>query len=41
MKLIEFTLIPENEKDGGLITNPDDNILKTQFYGCGCFWFQK
>lgn len=39
--LKEFTLIPENEKDGGLITNPSDELLSTQVCGCGCFWFTK
>lgn len=41
MELKEFALIPEDENDGGLIVNPDDNLLNKQFYACGCFWFQK
>jgi hypothetical protein len=40
-KLIEFCLIPDNEKDGGLIVNPDKNLLNKQTYGCGCYWFKK
>lgn len=41
MELMEFSLIPENEKDGGLVTAPSDGLLSKQFYGCGCFWFKK
>jgi SAM-dependent methyltransferase len=40
-QLKEFALIPEDEKDGGLIINPDSDIISKQNYGCGCFWFQK
>lgn len=40
-ELIEFTLIPENEVDGGLVTNPSDEFLNKQKYACGCFWFKK
>ncbi|TCD12757.1 DUF268 domain-containing protein [Pedobacter frigidisoli] len=39
--LKEFSLIPENEMDGGLIIDPSDELLSKQFYGCGCFWFTK
>lgn len=41
MELMEFTLIPEDENDGGLVVNPSDDLLRKQFYGCGCFWFKK
>jgi hypothetical protein len=41
LKLKEFTLIPENEKDGGLIENPSDELLSEQRYACGCFVFTK
>jgi hypothetical protein len=41
LHLKEFTVIPENEQDGGLITDPDDNLLRHQKYACGCFWFTK
>jgi hypothetical protein len=41
LKLKEFTLIPENEADGGLVTNPGEELLARQRYGCGCFWFIK
>lgn len=41
LKLVEFTLIPEDEKDGGLIVNPQKELLDRQEYACGCFWFTK
>ena len=41
MELKEFTLIPEDGKDGGLVTNPSDQLLASQTFGCGCFWFRK
>ena len=40
-ELIEFTLIPDDKKLGGLIVNPSDDILQKQSYGCGCFYFIK
>lgn len=41
MELMEFALIPEDENDGGLVVNPSEDLLRKQFYGCGCFWFKK
>ena len=41
MELMDFTLIPEDGKDGGLVSDPPDELLERQFYGCGCFWFKK
>jgi hypothetical protein len=41
LELVEFTLIPEDEKDGGLVTDPSPQLLSRQHYGCGCFWFRK
>jgi SAM-dependent methyltransferase len=41
LELKEFTLIPEDEADGGLVVNPSKELLEKQFYGCGCFWFTK
>lgn len=41
MKLMEFTLIPEDGADGGLVTDPSDALLAKQGFGCGCFWFRK
>ncbi|MDB5132556.1 MAG: hypothetical protein JWR02_2305 [Mucilaginibacter sp.] len=41
LKLKEFCLIPENEADGGLVVNPNDDLMTRQVYACGCFWFTK
>jgi SAM-dependent methyltransferase len=41
LELNEFALIPEDGKDGGLIIDPTPQLLATQSYGCGCFWFTK
>lgn len=37
----EFSLIPDNEQDGGLILQATEAQSDLQFYGCGCFWFVK
>jgi SAM-dependent methyltransferase len=39
--LKEFSLVPDSEKDGGLIQNASPEISDQQNYGCGCFWFVK
>lgn len=41
LNLREFTLIPELESDGGLISDPNNKLLNKQTYACGCFWFTK
>jgi hypothetical protein len=41
LSLKEFVLIPEDEKDGGLVKNPTLELLSRQRYACGCFWFVK
>lgn len=41
LTLNEFTLIPEDENDGGLVQNPSAELLAKQNYGCGCFIFEK
>ena len=40
-ELVEFALIPETAADGGLVVNPDEKLIQTQNYACGCFWFKK
>lgn len=37
----EFALIPDSEDVGGLIRNADPKLVRSQRYGCGCFWLQK
>lgn len=41
LRLKEFSLIPESEKDGGLIRNADKKLLDKESYACGCFLFTK
>lgn len=41
LKLVEFTLIPENHTRGDLITNASEASANNENYGCGCFHFQK
>jgi hypothetical protein len=41
VKLKEFSLIPDNAHEVGMIINADPDIVKTQNYACGCFWFKK
>lgn len=41
LTLKEFTLIPDNPIDGGLILWPSDELLENQSYACGCFLFKK
>ncbi len=41
LKLKEFTLIPDNANETGMIINAEKNLADAQDYGCGCFWFQK
>ncbi|WP_367865131.1 DUF268 domain-containing protein [Pedobacter sp. WC2423] len=41
LELKEFAFIPEEGKDGGLIVDPDQQLLARQFCGCGCFHFIK
>jgi len=41
LELIEFSLVPDNPEDGGLIRNAMPDAVNTQKYGCGCFLFRK
>jgi hypothetical protein len=41
LNLVEFSLIPDNAIDIGIIKNADSNLVESQSYGCGCFWFKK
>ncbi len=40
-KLKEFALIPDNGDIEGIIYNASQEMVNTQNYGCGCFWFEK
>jgi SAM-dependent methyltransferase len=41
LELKEFCLVPDKQKDGGLIANATKEMADDQRYGCGCFWFTK
>jgi SAM-dependent methyltransferase len=41
LQLVDFSLIPEDENDGGLVSDPSNQLLAEQVYGCGCFHFTK
>jgi hypothetical protein len=41
MELVEFSMIPDNGLEVGLINNADPQLVQTQNYACGCFWFIK
>lgn len=41
LTLREFSLIPDNESDGGIVVDPSTELLNRQKYGCGCFMFSK
>ena len=41
LELVEFSLVPDDPYDGGLIENADINIVSSQNYGCGLFHFNK
>lgn len=41
LTLKEFSLIPDNAIDKGVIYNATEEQSNRQTYGCGCFWFVK
>lgn len=41
LKLKEFSLIPDNALQTGIIYNATEKQSDKQEYGCGCFWFVK
>jgi len=40
-ELINFTLIPDDTIQNGIINNATSEDVERQEYGCGCFWFKK
>jgi SAM-dependent methyltransferase len=40
-ELVEYSLIPDDQKVGGLIRFADPGLTEKQRYGCGCFLFKK
>lgn len=41
LTLQDFSLIPDNALDIGMISPATKDQADTQRYGCGCFWFKK
>ncbi len=41
LKLKEFSLIPDNAREMGMVYDASKELADVQNYGCGCFWFQK
>ena len=41
MELKEFSLIPDDALEIGVIFNATEKDSDKQEYGCGCFWFIK
>ncbi len=41
LELMDFALIPEARKNGGLIEHATKEMADAQTYGCGCFWFTR
>jgi len=41
LEVEEFSLIPEDPADGGLVKWPSEELLSKQKYGCGCFLLRK
>lgn len=40
-ELLQFALIPDSDREGGLAIDPSESLADAQRYGCGCFWFRK
>lgn len=41
LELREFSLIPDNEGQDGLLVDAPPKLADSQDYGCGCFWFRR
>ncbi len=41
LKLVEFSMVPDDFKKHGLILNADPSTVKDQDWACGCFVFTK
>jgi len=41
LQLHEFSLIPDNGYEAGIIHNASASVANAQTYGCGCFWFKR
>jgi SAM-dependent methyltransferase len=41
LSLAEFALIPDDERQGGLMVGADPALVCDQRYACGCFWLRR
>lgn len=41
LELVEFSLIPDDGREHGLVRHATEELANAQHYGCGCFWFRK
>jgi len=41
LKLVEFSLLTDDENESSWINNAAEDIANKQNYGCGCFWFRR
>ncbi len=39
LELKDFAPIPDRREQGGLIHDASEDLVNSQEYGCGCFWF--
>jgi len=41
LHLMEFALIPDGPAPDGYLVGQNDELVRSQEYGCGCYWFRK
>lgn len=41
LQLKEFSLVPDDFEQFGLVSNASEELANQQHWGCGCFWFTK
>jgi hypothetical protein len=41
LHLQEFALIPDDPKNGDLVHGATEQLIDSQTYACGCYWFKK
>jgi SAM-dependent methyltransferase len=41
MELVEFSMVPDDGLETGIIFNAAPELVEEQDYACGCFWFKK
>jgi hypothetical protein len=41
MELIDFSMVPDDGLETGIIFSAAPELVEKQAYACGCFWFKK